>query len=82
MSHRETIIEILYEVFDEEQLQLPSIINDDLVLLDSGLDSLGFAVLVTKLGDSLGFDPFIESDTPFYPSTLGEFIAFYDARVG
>ena len=30
---------------------------DDLVLLDSGLDSLGFAVLVARLEDELGIDP-------------------------
>ena len=32
--------------------------QDDLVLLDSGLDSLCFAILVARLEDELGVDPF------------------------
>ena len=80
MSHREVIIGQLVGVFRDYEIPLPTEFKDDIVLLDSGLDSLGFAILVTKLCDKLGFDPFVESDTPFYPSTLGEFIAFYDAR--
>jgi acyl carrier protein len=80
MSHREKIISQLIEVFYEENLPQPLSFDDNLVLLESGLDSLGFAVLVARLSEVLGFDPFSESDTPFYPSTLGQFIAFYDAR--
>jgi acyl carrier protein len=33
-------------------------LKDDLRLAESGLDSLGFAVLVACLEDKLGFDPF------------------------
>jgi acyl carrier protein len=80
MSHRDAIVSTLVEVFVEEGLAPPAEFADDIVLLESGLDSLGFAVLVTKLSDYLGFDPFVESNAPFYPTTLGEFIAFYDAR--
>jgi acyl carrier protein len=80
MSHRDAIITQLIEVFQEEAIPQPLEFSDALVLLDSGLDSLGFAVLVTKLADELGFDPFVESDVPFYPTTLGEFISFYDAQ--
>ncbi|WP_380784218.1 hypothetical protein [Sphingomonas sp. R86520] len=47
------------------------------VLLESGLDSLGFAVLVSHLEDDLGWDPFTLSDTPYYPQTFGEFVSFY-----
>lgn len=79
MSHRDDIIRKLIEVFEEDEIAPPVEFSDDIVLLESGLDSLGFAVLVTKL-DQLGFDPFVESDIPFYPVSLGEFVAFYDAR--
>lgn len=48
------------------------------VLLDTGLDSLGFAVLVVELEDVLGFDPFSLSSDPFYPQTFGEFVDFYE----
>ncbi len=53
-------------------------LTDDLVLLDSGLDSLCFAVLVTRLEDEVGFDPFTLSDDVYFPVTLGDFIRFYD----
>jgi acyl carrier protein len=52
MSIKETIRATFSRVFSEqvEGYQLP-IINDDLVLLESGLDSMGFAVLVVALID-------------------------------
>jgi len=80
MSYKQSIIREFVEVFKEEGVSAPTEFPDDLVLLECGLDSLGFAVLVTKLSDNLGFDPFVESQDPFYPTTLGEFVAFYDNR--
>ena len=79
MSIKETIRATFSSVFSEqvEGYQLP-IINDDLVLLESGLDSLGFAVLVVELEEVLGFDPFSISEEAFYPSTYGEFVSFYE----
>ena len=53
-------------------------LGDDLVLLDSGLDSLCFAILVTRLEDQFGFDPFTTSDDVTFPVTLGDFVRFYD----
>jgi acyl carrier protein len=44
-------------------------LSDDLVLLESGLDSLGFAILVARLEDVLGFDPFTISSDAYYPVT-------------
>ena len=38
-----------------------------MVLLNSGLDSLCFAILVTRLEDELGFDPFTISDDVYFP---------------
>ena len=66
------------EVFAENNQvnEMPKL-DENLVLLESGLDSLGFAVLVVKLEEKLNFDPFILSDTPYYPQTLGDFIKFY-----
>lgn len=52
----------------------------DTVLLETGLDSLGFAILVTRLEEELGFDPFTLADEPFYPRTYGEFLSFYGAH--
>lgn len=56
----------------------PSIISDDLALLQSGVDSLAFAVLVATLEDRLGYDPFRLSPEPYYPVTFGDFVAFYE----
>lgn len=51
---------------------------DDLVLLSSGLDSLGFAILVTRLEQEFGYDPFLLMEEPFYPRTFGEFVSVYE----
>lgn len=55
----------------------PPDLSEDQILLESGLDSLGFAILVTRLEDELGFDPFILSETAVYPRSYGEFLSFY-----
>ena len=47
-------------------------------MLDSGLDSLGIAILVTRLEDTLGLDPFTDSDITSPPVTLGDFIQLYE----
>jgi acyl carrier protein len=53
-------------------------LRDDLVLLDSGLDSLGFAVLVARLEDRLGIDPFTASEDAQFPVTFGDFVKVYE----
>jgi acyl carrier protein len=53
-------------------------LTEDLALTRSGLDSLAIAILVTRLEDTLGFDPFTESDDVPYPVTLGDFIQWYE----
>jgi hypothetical protein len=53
-------------------------LTDELPLLDSGLDSLCFAILVTRLEDVLGVDPFTSSEDASFPVTLGDFINFYE----
>jgi acyl carrier protein len=62
----------------QEQGKKLAPLSDDLVLLDSGLDSLGFAVLVARLEDSLGLDPFTASEDVFFPVTLGDFVKAYE----
>jgi acyl carrier protein len=53
-------------------------LSDDLVLLDSGLDSLGFAVLVARLEDTLGVDPFTTAEDAMFPLTFGDFVKVYE----
>jgi hypothetical protein len=50
-------------------------------LLDSGLDSLCFAILVSRLEIVLGVDPFSENTDASFPVNLGEFIRFYENAV-
>jgi acyl carrier protein len=53
-------------------------LSDDLVLLDSGFDSLCFAVLVARLEDKLGVDPFTRADDTTFPVTLGDLVRTYE----
>jgi acyl carrier protein len=53
-------------------------LNDDVALLDSGLDSLGIAVLVARLEDRLGVDPFTTSEDVQFPVTVGDFVKAYE----
>lgn len=76
---RAEIESVFLKVFEKEgQGATPPALTDDLVLLESGLDSLGFAVLVVELEGALGFDPFSMADEAYYPQTFGEFVAFYE----
>jgi len=77
MSVRSTIISEMQRIAEAEEKNLPPL-TDDLVLLQSGLDSLGIAILVARLEDALGLDPFTNSDDLFYPVTLGDFITSYE----
>ena len=80
MSVRLTIFEQMEEVAREHGKILAPL-KDDLVLADSGLDSLGFAVLVARLEDTLGVDPFTASDEAVSPLTLGDFVKVYENGV-
>jgi len=53
-------------------------LSDDLALLDSGLDSLCFAVIVARLERQLEIDPFSTSEDAVFPATFGEFVQFYE----
>lgn len=73
---RAVVVEEITALLVEDGKPVRPLADDD-VLLESGLDSLAFAVLVTRLEDSLGHDPFTEMDEPVYPRTLGEFVDVY-----
>ena len=77
MSVKAAVISEIQQIASDHNKSLPPL-TDGLVLLDSGLDSLAIAILVARLEEALGFDPFSESDDVAYPVTLGDFISFYD----
>jgi hypothetical protein len=49
-----------------------------LKLLDCGLDSLSFALIVARLEDALGFDPFDVTEEMKFPVTYGDFVKLYE----
>jgi acyl carrier protein len=67
----------MQQVAREQNVTLPPL-NDDLALHDTGLDSLGFAILVARLEDELGLDPFTISDEVAFPLTIGDFVRAYE----
>lgn len=77
MSVRLTIVQQMEQV-GREHGKILAPLNDDLVLANSGLDSLGFAVLVARLEDTLGVDPFTAAEDAFFPVTLGDFVKVYE----
>jgi acyl carrier protein len=66
------------EAIAREHGKILAPLHDDLVLLDSGLDSLGFAVLVARLEDRLGIDPFTTAEDALFPVTFGDFVKVYE----
>jgi acyl carrier protein len=77
MSIRLKIIAELQQVAREQNVTLPRL-TDDLPLHHTGLDSLGFAILVVRLEDELGHDPFTISDDAAFPLTVGDFVRAYE----
>ena len=77
MSVKLTIMEQMEQIAHEHGKILAPL-RDELVLLDSGLDSLGFAVLVARLEDRLGIDPFTASEDALFPVTFGDFVKVYE----
>lgn len=77
MSIREKIIAAMRQVADEQKVTLPPL-NDDVSLHETGFDSLAFAILVARLEDELGVDPFTLSEDATFPLTIGDFIKAYE----
>ena len=77
MSVRSEIIAALRQVAEEQKVTLPPL-NDDLSLHETGFDSLAFAILVARLEDELGVDPFTLSEDATFPLTIGDFIKAYE----
>ena len=81
MNIRATVLAEIKQVAAEQHKALAAL-TDDLPLLQSGLDSLCLAVLVARLSDELGIDPFDRADDETgLPVTVGDFIALYEGAV-
>lgn len=77
VSIKSTIISQIEQIAAEQSKRLAHL-TDNLPLLESGLDSLGLAILAVRLEETLGIDPFSASDNVYYPTTLGDFIRYYE----
>ncbi|HEY6845549.1 MAG TPA: hypothetical protein VI320_04980 [Terracidiphilus sp.] len=77
MDIKTEIIAQFKRVAQEQDKRLAPL-TDDLALHDSGLDSMCFAIVVSRLENSLGLDPFSEDENARFPVTFGEFTKFYE----
>jgi hypothetical protein len=77
MSVRDAVITQVQLVAEQQRKTLQPL-TDDMPLVGSGLDSLCIALVVANLEDELGVDPFGVGGDVAMPSTLGEFIEFYE----
>jgi acyl carrier protein len=69
-----------FEQIAVEQKRKVRRLSDDLNLLDSGLDSLSFALVVARLEDELGIYPFEGTDDVKFPVTFGDFVKLYESH--
>jgi acyl carrier protein len=77
MSVRLKIIAAIQQIAVEQRVTLPPL-EDDLSLHETGFDSLAFAILVARLEDEIGVDPFTISADASFPLTIGDFIRAYE----
>jgi acyl carrier protein len=75
MTIRSTILSNIKKIAVAHKRDIASL-DDDVALVDSGLDSLCFAVVVAHLEDELGLDPL--SSVARFPVTIGDFIKLYE----
>jgi acyl carrier protein len=77
MSVRSKIAEQFQQVAQEQDRTLQPL-SDELRLVESGLDSLSFAIIVARLEDALGVDPFNTAEALDFPVTFGDFVRLYE----
>jgi hypothetical protein len=77
MSVRSEILDQFHQLAQEQDRHL-GLLSDESPLLDLGLDSLCFAIIVSRLENVLGVDPFSQHEDAPFPVNLGEFIRFYE----
>jgi acyl carrier protein len=77
MEIRSEVVTQFTQVAIEQGLELARL-TDDLELIQSGLDSLSFAIIVARLENALGLDPFSASEDALFPVTFGELVELYE----
>ena len=77
MSVRSVVLSEI-ELVAAEQKKTLAPMADGTPLLDLGLDSLCFAIIVARLEEKLDRDPFADADEVEFPVTVGDFVRLYD----
>ncbi len=77
MSVRLRIFSAMQRIAEEQKISLPPL-EDHLSLHETGFDSLAFAILVARLEDDLGIDPFTIAEDAVFPLTVGDFVRAYE----
>jgi acyl carrier protein len=77
MDTRSEIVAQFTQVAQEQGMKLAPL-TESVELVESGLDSLCFAIVVARLEQKLGVDPFSASEDAVFPVTFGEFVRLYE----
>jgi acyl carrier protein len=79
---RGAIAQEIKVVVEEAQKKLPPV-TDSTPLAQGGLglDSMDFAVLVVRLEQRLGCDPFNSASLEKFPTSVGELVSLYEQAV-
>jgi acyl carrier protein len=77
MDTRSEIVAQFTQVAQEQGMKLTPL-TEGVELVESGLDSLCFAIVVARLEQKLGVDPFSASEDAVFPVTFGEFVRLYE----
>jgi acyl carrier protein len=80
MSVRSRITATIEQVAKEQRRTLLPL-SDGLKLLESGLDSLSFAIIVVRLEDEVGYDPFSSDEVVEFPITIADFVRLYETHI-
>lgn len=75
----EVVLREIAELLTEEKVERVHLGLTD-GLIESGLDSLALAVLVTRLENSLGYDPFFALEEEVFPRTVAELVDIYSSH--
>jgi acyl carrier protein len=75
------VISEIEQIADRHHKKLTPL-TEESILINTGLDSLCFAVLIARLEDRLGIDPFSTSDAVDFPVTLGDLVRVYENAAG
>jgi len=81
MSMKSMVISEIEQIAEQHQKKLTPL-TDESILMNTGLDSLCFAILVARLEDRLGVDPFSTPGNIDFPVTLGDFVRVYENASG